>query len=523
MGQHWISFYLLVVCVHLSYQRSIPNATTYRAAVVEYPSRSLTNSSDTMNENSDVYVRFITTAARDNVDIIVFPEDGLTTSSLPGRDKMGDWTTVIPSASDNCTPCYENTMEISEILKKISCAASNNEIYVVINIAEKVTCTSEPCPKDKVFYYNTNVVFDRTGKIIAKYRKTNLFVTEVNKFDVTKIPEIVTFDTDFGVKFGTFICFDILFDEPALNLTRDFQVTDIVYPTAWHSEVPFLTAIQTQAGWSFAEDVNLLAAGYNRPNVGHVGSGIYLGRKGIGKAIMPTTGHEEMLIFEVPKIKKETRYRTNHDHLDVKEQEAKLYYHRKKNVNDELLKKWEDNTITDDKILLLHEDLSNYYTYPLEKNITELSLCASDFCCNFKVEIIKVDSNTKYRLAVFNGIRRYFTIEANLSVCGIIQCSNDSVSSCGSLQESEVVFGNIEIEATFENYENILIMPSTLNSNLLPLKNWTFYELTRDDYVSLKYVSMSLKNNINNLVTFGIFSRNFNTENANKASFYNVT
>lgn len=39
----------------------------------------------------------------------------------------------------------------------------------------------------------------------------------------------------------------------------------------------FILAVQTQAGWSFAEDVNLLASGYNRPDVGSAGSGIYLG------------------------------------------------------------------------------------------------------------------------------------------------------------------------------------------------------------------------------------------------------
>lgn len=72
-----------------------------------------------------------------------------------------------------------------------------------------------------------------------RYRKTNLF-TEPN-FNVTAVPEVVSFDTDFGVKFGTFICFDILFREPALQLTRVLQVTDIVYPTAWFSEAPFLT------------------------------------------------------------------------------------------------------------------------------------------------------------------------------------------------------------------------------------------------------------------------------------------
>ena len=57
---------------------------------------------------------------------------------------------------------------ILQTLKSISCAAKANEIYVVINIAEKVPCESAECRNDKVLYYNTNVVFDRTGKVIAK-------------------------------------------------------------------------------------------------------------------------------------------------------------------------------------------------------------------------------------------------------------------------------------------------------------------------------------------------------------------
>lgn len=56
-----------------------------------------------------------------------------------------------------------------QALRKISCAAKDNKIYVVINIAEKAPCTDVSCPRDKMFYYNSNVVFDRTGKIIARY------------------------------------------------------------------------------------------------------------------------------------------------------------------------------------------------------------------------------------------------------------------------------------------------------------------------------------------------------------------
>jgi len=402
-----------------------------------------------------------------------------------------------------------------QTLRKISCAARDNEIYVVINIAEKAPCTDEPCPRDKVFYYNSNVVFDRTGKIIARYRKTNLF--EENQFNVTAVPEIVTFDTDFGVKFGTFICFDILFREPAIQLTRDHLVTDIVFPTAWFSEAPFLTAVQTQAGWSFAEDVNLLASGYNRPSFGNAGSGIYLGRKGIGKAVMPT--HETILIYTVPKIRDKTRYnKSYHDHSKDQDQKDWPYYHGKKYVHDELKKRRleNDTMLLKDKLFLKHDNIQVFETLSLEGNITK-TICQNEFCCEFKVEIAAIDPNIKYRLVVFNGIRNYSVVKSRVRACGIIQCLNESVSSCGSVQASEMVFSNIQIGTTFHDYKNNLIMPSTLNPDLLPLENWIFNEHVHDDHV---HFNMFL-NNTNNLVTFGVYSRDFEN-NANRTSFYTI-
>ncbi|XP_070524082.1 vanin-like protein 1 isoform X2 [Cardiocondyla obscurior] len=505
MGRMWIAVYLLIVSVHLSHQKSTPDSMTYIAAVVEYPPKYFSNANETLNVNSDAYVRLIRTASLSNADIIVFPEDGLTTVNLPEREEMGDWTTIIPSPMDFYKPCTQNTIEVSNTLKKISCAARDNEIYVVINIAEKAPCNNIPCPRDKVFYYNSNVVFDRKGMIIARYRKTNLYGE--HQFNVTLHPEVVSFNTDFGVKFGTFICFDILFFEPALILTRIKEITDIVYPTAWFSETPFLTAVQTQAGWSYAEDVNLLASGYNRPSFGNVGSGIYLGRKGVGKKIMPKTTHEEILIFEVPKIIKTKHNENYHDFSKSQAQRTSLDYQQKNQVNDAM--------ITINEILLKHEDIQIYQTFLLEKS-TEKSICQNNFCCEFKVEITKADPSVKYRLAVFNGARRYYLDDAYVRACGIIQCSNDSVLSCNSVQESQTVFHNIEISTTLHNNKGELIMPSTLNSDLLTLENWTFNKHAHDNHV---HVNMLLNSNTNNLVTFGIYVRNFDKSNANKISF----
>lgn len=245
----------------------------------------------------------------------------------------------------------------------------------------------------------------------------------------------------------------------------------------------------------------------------------HTGRKGVGKAIMPKTTHEEVLIYEVPKIKEKTRYNKNyHDHSKDQDQKTWLY-HEKEHIHDELRKKREDNTtVVDDKIFLMYDNIHVFQTLSLEGNATE-TICQNGFCCEFKVEIAKIDPSTKYRLVVFSGIRRYSVVEANVDACGIIQCSNDSVSSCGSVQKSEMIFSNIEIAATFHDYKNNLIMPSTLNPDLLPLKNWTFNEHTHDDHV---HVNMFLNNNTNNLVTFGIYSRNFNKNTANRTVFYTI-
>ncbi|EFN79245.1 Vanin-like protein 1 [Harpegnathos saltator] len=429
---------------------------------------------------------------------------------------MDDWSTIVPAASKNYIPCDENTIEISETLRRISCAAKENRIYVVINIAEKLPCNKDTCTKHDKIYYNTNVVFDRNGKIIARYRKTNLFIEP--EFNVTEIPEIVTFDTDFGVKFGTFICFDVLFNIPALQLTRIHQITDIVYPTAWFSEVPFLTAVQTHAGWSYAENVNFLVAGYNNPSRGNTGSGIYLGRKGIGKAIMPSILHEEVLIYEVPKMKKKTE--SNHHTGHSVNVDDSTLYHGKEHVHDELRKKREANAI--DGIKLLYYKIDEFNTFLLEGNITK-TLCQNDFCCDFTVEMLNIDPTTRYRLGVFSGIRSFYVVNASVSVCGVIQCSNQSIDSCGSTQQSRTLFSNIDISATYHNYKKNIVMPSTLNSELYPLQtmDWSYDEHFHDDHV---HVSMSLINSKNNLLTFGLFSRNFVDSGASlTASFSTVT
>ena len=91
-----------------------------------------------------------------------------------------------------------------------------------------------------IVYYNTNIALDRSGRLVAKYRKYHLY----GEILMSKIdsPDISYFETDFGIKIGMFICFDINYESPANNLTN-LGIDTIAYSVAWFDELPFLTGI----------------------------------------------------------------------------------------------------------------------------------------------------------------------------------------------------------------------------------------------------------------------------------------
>ena len=77
----------------------------------------------------------------------------------------------------------------------------------------------------------------------------------------------------------------------AVTLSEICRIDDTLY----------VTAVEAQTSWSYGLDVNFLAAGYNNPSVGSAGSGIYAGRTGPIKAIMPTVRTTQLLVANVTK------------------------------------------------------------------------------------------------------------------------------------------------------------------------------------------------------------------------------
>jgi pantetheine hydrolase len=242
-----------------------------------------------------------------NLDIIVFPE--MTLNEFKTAEE-------IPEVEAQISPCVSDDYPQNNLVKKISCAARNFRRYVVVNIVTKAKCpdpemiaNEDPrsCKdrEDGLSYYNTNVVFDRSGVLISRYRKFNLFGEEVDK---PHKPAMVVFNTDFGIQFGHFICFDLMFRRPALELVRMTDsggifrnLTDIIFTTMWFSELPFLTAVQAQQNWAHSNDVNLLAAGANNPEFGSTGTGIYAGNYGSIISVMEGKAETKLYTATVPK------------------------------------------------------------------------------------------------------------------------------------------------------------------------------------------------------------------------------
>lgn len=191
----------------------------------------------------------------------------------------------MPDVATKTIPC-NSSEDYEDYLKRLSCAAANRSSYLVVNLKEKSVCTAEtqaiigdnrPCSSTGYNLYNSNVAFDRNGTVVSRYRKYNLF----GEFGIntTVTPDMSTFTTDYNVTFGLFTCFDIQFETPALALTRK-NINNIIFPTMWLSELPFLTALQTQQMFAVATNVNFLASGASSPRRGSGGTGIFQGKNG---------------------------------------------------------------------------------------------------------------------------------------------------------------------------------------------------------------------------------------------------
>ncbi|KAB0799215.1 hypothetical protein PPYR_07095 [Photinus pyralis] len=463
---------------------------SYKAAVLEHYPIKDTNSYEDLVNTAKLYLNYIEDAAREQADIIVFPEDGLT-ASVNSEDSLWASSTKVPNPEQKISPCDDRTGIYSEFLVEFSCASKMHRIYSVMNLVEAVENRTGGRP----ILYNSNVVFDRNGTVIARHRKINLYE---EYYYQPGLNTITTFTTDFGVTFGTFICFDIFFQSPADDLLKKANVTDIAFSTSWYQELPFFIGNSVQHAYAVLNGVNFLASGMSDLDLGMGGSGIYSANGDVLAAFISGKNDSKLLIADVPKVKTR-RDSSNRCHKGGGNPKSSFAPHI--NLRETLPARLKNHT-------LQSIDLNEPYIYR--------TVCGSTkFCCTFNAGIRRTSDEVptySYKLLAYDGVTQLDEKSLGFRQCAIIACANSSVESCGHRNEKPptgIYFEDLSITGSFENIES-RYMPLTVTYDLLPANHYVFCKKNDSSKVD---VSMYTTRAMDDLMTFGILGRAFQNDN----------
>ena len=245
-------------------------------------------------------------AARRGAQILVLSE-GVVGGMWDASNEAGCEPVPGPSAAPLCgSPAAPR----SPLSANASCLAREHRLVLVLNLCDRVPCAGEPgCPARGFFKFNSQLAISETGAVLAKYHKTHLYdnapgVGESESYDYPPRPAAVFFDTSFGVRFGLFICFDILFRHPAAALALEHNVSNFAFSTHWESPgPPMLPAVAVQQGFSRALGVNVLGANAGRRGAlsQSQGSGIYSAGEAVAYRFSPTAPDDTfLLVADVP-------------------------------------------------------------------------------------------------------------------------------------------------------------------------------------------------------------------------------
>jgi omega-amidase len=195
------------------------------AALLQFHSSS-DKAANIANAQQKIASAFANAPAGSNVKLVLLPEIW---NSPYATNAFPDYAEELPSLSSPLN------MRDSPSAAMLSASARQHNAYIVGGSVSERSGSS---------IYNTCMVFDPTGALVAKHRKVHLFDINVPggicfKESDTLSPGntlLSTFDTGsslFGVV-GLGICYDIRFPELALLLRKKHDVSVICYPGAFN-------------------------------------------------------------------------------------------------------------------------------------------------------------------------------------------------------------------------------------------------------------------------------------------------
>lgn len=283
---------LILACLLAALSSVTASNGIYSAAAVQYtPLGDYTTPPwQSLHDNINRFEPLVAQAQQWGAKVVVFPEGALgmfTAEDQNTRESMFPYCVEIGEVGESNNPCNSWSLmgtssppAVNSTLYhiyKASCISTKYNIQLVINICETRKCwmnESAICPKDGHWQWNTEVVYSNTGSLALKYHKSHLFGGS-NVFDQAILPIPTSFETSWGVTFGSFICFDLMYPHPALDLVSgSSSIRDILFSSWWVNAAPSFNALMIQQSWSRINKVNLIAA-----NTGEstqvAGGGIY--------------------------------------------------------------------------------------------------------------------------------------------------------------------------------------------------------------------------------------------------------
>nr|XP_045603006.1 vascular non-inflammatory molecule 3-like [Procambarus clarkii] len=464
----------------------------YVAAVLEYEPYNLWTEDGggeaIVRENSRVLAEYTALAKAQGVDILVAPEYGVESLNMHPfiPDDLFSLMLFVPDPDLRVTPCaVDADLGHVEALRALSCAALENEIYLVVDLGEASPCrndtagnnpfqnvldTSYKCPERGYIYYNSQVVFDRSGTVIARYRKKNLYL-EASFKPGTESDETAIFTTDFGVTFTLQVCFDIAFFHPGVNNVVTHGITDVVMSTAWVDLLPFTLAPPVQNTWSRELGVNLMVSGYHLPERAKLGSGIYRGFSDLSFTYTydPDSGNQ-MIVSEVETVASVSgKYRPSSRVPGMRH--IKLGGKTKVMAGGSV----EAPSAQGRHHQIYYDDLSNYTQVVLPQGgpgeTQQVEACHQDgLCCTLTYSLT---SSLNYSLLAYSGIISegdgVYKIYAQ--VCAVVWCHTEDINTCARVNDGlpqNDEFGPFTISGNFSiNY----VYPSIFTRNLTLVAN----------------------------------------------------
>ncbi|XP_035287033.1 biotinidase-like isoform X4 [Anguilla anguilla] len=422
-----------------------------------------------MNKNLDVYEEQAAAAAKQGAHIIVFPEDGIHGFTFTRESIAGYLETVPDPKAVSWNPCSDPTrFPNTEVQHRLSCMAKSNSLYLVANMAGREDCDAQtpPCPPDGRYQFNTNVVFSANGTLVARYRKRNLYIESEFEFDTPADPQLITFDTPFAGRFGLFICFDILFYNPAMELVEKLGVRQLVFSTAWVNTLPLMDAVQFHRSFSYATNTTLLSANLRIDGMNTTGSGIYSpwgfqyyhAQEGEPKA-------GRLLVQKLP-VLDSLRPDLRPHSLPLPppisgDQEPPCY----QQVDGECQRTVpEGRSHPEDPAApsspFKADMIGDNYTMVLVEGAEgNLSVCDNALCCHLQFRR-RTAPQELYALAAFDGLHKN---RMYLQVCALIRCSGLTPQTCGKAIDHADTLLDFQLMGNFSTRH---VFPSVLGSHM---------------------------------------------------------